>query len=84
MPSGKEGAGAALHCSDIHGQGERIGSLISVAKETVLYGELWALRESMKVCAVREQDIGLIYVVFRDSEPGKSRDQVLFAYLICV
>lgn len=30
--------------------------------------------ECIQVCAVPEQDIGLMYVVFRDSETGKNRD----------
>lgn len=72
MPSGKGGAGPALHCSEICRQGERIGSLISVAEETVLCRELWALGECIKVCAVEEQDMGLMYVIFRDSKLKKA------------
>ena len=52
---------------------ETVGLLISAAKETGFCRELWALGECIKVCAVREQDTGLMYVVFGDSEPGKSR-----------
>lgn len=66
MPPGKEGVGSTLHCSDILWRGKRIGLLISAAKETVLCRELCDLGNALsKVCAVPEQDRGLIYVVFR-------------------
>ena len=48
MPPGKEGVGSTLHCSDILWRGERIGLLISAAKETVLCRESCDLGNALR------------------------------------